>query len=288
MQPFKQIAIIAAVSTTSLSPAFADTVSPVQSRATPFGLERIGLVQLAGSDDAAADFSANALPNLQASVNTTLTESQPLENLSSIALDPNDLIISGTSDVRAYFIGEGAGYRNSFGVYTGDSSDALTGDAALVLPDASSSSSYLNPTESSYRSRYAPVAAGDFVDLGTFENDTQLNLFLIANGANGGTETYYTDMGLNRDGIDHFVVLATPDSPYLLIGTEDLFNGGDKDYNDLVLALDVGKATAQKLISKAVPLPAPLVALLGPLFFVGMTRWKRRRNQKNELIAHAV
>ena len=245
-------------------------------------------MQLAGSDETSADFSANALPNLQASVNTTLTESQPLENLSSIALDPNDLIISGTSSVRAYFIGEGAGYRNSFGVYTGDSSDALTRDAALILPDASSSSSYLNPTGSSYRSRYAPVAAGDFVDLGTFENDTQLNLFLIANGASGGSETYYTDMELNRDGIDHFVVLATPDSPYLLIGTEDLYNGGDKDYNDLVVALDVGKATAKKLISKAVPLPAPLIALLGPLFFVGISRWKRRRNQKSKLIAHAI
>lgn len=288
MQPFKQIAILLAVSTTNISPVFADTVSPVQSQASPFGLQPIGPVKLAGSDEAAADFSANALPNLQASVNTTLTESQPLANLSSIALDPNDLIISGTANVRAYFVGEGAGYRNSFGVYTGDSSDALTGDAALIFPDASSSSSYLNPTGSEYRSRSAPVAAGDFVDLGTFENDTQLNLFLIANGANGGTETYYTDMGLNRDGIDHFVVLATPDSPYLLIGTEDLFNGGDKDYNDLVVALDVGKATAQKLISQAVPLPAPVVALLGPIFFLGMSRWKRRRNLNIELGTHAA
>lgn len=287
MQSFKQIAILVAVSATGLSPVFADTVSPVQSKAAPFGLQRIGLVQLAGSDDAAANFSANALPDLQASVNNTLTESQPLANLSAIALDPNDLVISGTADVRAYFVGEGAGYRNSFGVYTGDSSDGLNGDAALILPDASSSSSYLNPTASSYRSRYAPVAAGDFVDLGTFENDTQLNLFLIANGANGGTETYYTDMSLNRDGIDHFVVLATPDSPYLLIGTEDLFNGGDKDYNDLVVALDVGRATAQKLISKAVPLPAPVIALFGPLFFIGMSKWKRRRTQKPELFAHA-
>ncbi|MBL4789565.1 MAG: DUF4114 domain-containing protein [Kordiimonadaceae bacterium] len=261
----------------------AGTVSPIQSSATPFGLQPIADVQLAGSDAAAADFFNNALPDLQSAVDSVLTEQQPLINLSSIALDANDLYLAETSEVRVYFIGEGAGYHNSFGIYTGDSSAALTGDAALVFPDASSSSSYLDPTGSDYRSANAPVAAGDFVELGTFESGTQLNLFLIANGANGGTNTYFTDIALNPDGIEHYVVLATPDSPYLLVGAEDLFGGGDKDYNDIVVAFDIGTANVQQLVSNAVPLPGPVAALLGPLCLALFVRFKRRRFAANKM-----
>lgn len=257
----------------------AGTVSPIQSGARPFGLEPIGDVQLAGSDERSADFSENYLADLQAVVNNTLTEQQSINNLSSIALDPNDLIISGDSSVRAYFIGEGAGYRNSLGIYTGDSSEGLTGDAALIFPDASTTSSYSYYSDSGYRTSRAPVAPGDFVDLGTYEDGTQLNLFLISNGAGGGTSTYFTDMELNSDGIDHFVMLATPDSPYLLIGAEDLFGGGDEDYNDVVIALEVGVATAKALMAKAVPLPAPILALLGPLFLGGVVAAKRWRKK---------
>lgn len=255
----------------------AGTVSPVQSGASPFGLDPIGPVQLAGSDERAMDFYQNALPDLQSAVNTTLTESQPLGNVSSIALNPNDLLLTEASDVRVYFIGEGAGYRNTFGVYTGDSSNQLTGDASLIFPDASTSSYYTDPVGNDFRSRRTPVAQGDFVDLGTFEADTQLNMFLVANGANGGTTTYFNDMSFNPDGIEHFVALATPDSPYLLVGVEDLLGGGDEDYNDIVVAIDVGVRNAQQLISKAAPLPGPLAALLGPLVWLGWTRVKRRR-----------
>ncbi|WP_170163598.1 DUF4114 domain-containing protein [Eilatimonas milleporae] len=262
----------------ALAPAVsAGTVSPVQSYARPFGLEPIGDVQLAGSDEQAADFYNNALPDLRATVNTTLTESQPIENLSSIALNPNDLYLATASDVRMYFIGEGAGYRNTFGVYTGDSSNGLTGDAQTIFPDASTSSYYYNPDQNSYRSSRAPVAEGDFVELGTYDGQTQMNLFLIANGASGGTTTYYTDMSLNPDGIEHFVVLATPNSPYLVVGAEDLFGGGDEDYNDIVVALDIGVANAQQMISNAVPLPGPVAALIAPLFLVGWVARRRRR-----------
>ncbi|MBO6504455.1 MAG: DUF4114 domain-containing protein [Kordiimonadaceae bacterium] len=269
--------------TTALSAAYttavtAGTVSPVQSGATPFGLQPIADVQLRGSDSDAADFQTNDLPGLQQIVNNTLTERQSINSLSSIALDPNDLVINGDSEVRAYFVGEGAGYRNSLGVYTGESSEGLNGDAALIFPDASTSGAY-SYLDSDYRSRGAPVAPGDFVDLGTYEDGTQLNLFLVSNGAGGGSNTYYTDTDLNSDGIDHFVMLATPDNPYLLIGTEDLHGGGDEDYNDVVVALEVGVATTRVLMAKAVPLPAPVAALLGPVLFGVLLAAKRRRRK---------
>ena len=278
MSRIRTLFLTTALTAACTSAAIAGTVSPVQSGATPFGLEPVDDVQLRGSDSDAADFQTNDLPGLQEVVNNTLTERQSINSLSSIALDPNDLVINGDSEVRAYFVGEGAGYRNSLGIYTGDSSDGLTGDAALIFPDASTSS-YYSYIETDYRSGGAPLAPGDFVDLGTYEDGTQLNLFLIANGANGGTNTYYTDMGLNADGIDHFVMLATPENPYLLIGTEDLYGGGDEDYNDIVVALEVGVATTRVLMAKAAPLPGPIAALLGPVLFGVLLAAKRRRRK---------
>lgn len=263
----------------------AGTVSPVQSSATPLGLDPLADVELAGSDAGALNFYENELPSIEDTVNTTLNEREAVLDVSSMALDPNDLFLAETSDVRVYFVGEGAGYRNSLGIYTGDSSEGLNGDAGLIFPDASTSSSYYDPVTTTYRSSGAPVAAGDFVDLGTYEAGTQLNMFLIANGANGGTQTWYTDSALNADSIEHFVVLATPDNPYLLIGVEDLYGGGDQDYNDVVVALDIGTTNVKRLLSKAVPLPGYMAALLGPVVLMLMRRRKSETKQAEELQA---
>jgi hypothetical protein len=211
-------------------------------------------------------------------VNANLSEQVVLSNVSSVALDVNDLFLSQESDLRVYFIGEGAGYHNTLGFYTGNSTDGLTGDASLIFPDASTSSSYLGDgTAIINRTADTPLAQGDFVELGTFQADTQLNFFLIANGANGGTNIYFTDASLNADGIDHFIALsvqAIPDSPYLLIGVEDLFGGGDLDYNDIVFALDIGAVNVAQLVAAAVPLPSSVWATIG---FLCALVWRRRQ-----------
>ena len=91
-----------------------------------------------------------------------------------------------------------------------------------------------------------PIAvrfAGDFVDLGTYNAGTLIDFFLVANGANGGTNTYTADSASNPDGIQHVVSYALPGSPYLIIGFEDLF-GGDEVFivvslEDAVFEFDV-------------------------------------------------
>jgi len=50
------------------------------------------------------------------------------------------------------------------------------------------------------------------------------------------------------------VAFALADSPYLLIGFEDMYNGGDLDYNDLLFAVDIGEANVASL--PGVPEPA--------------------------------
>lgn len=268
------------------APAFGGTVSTVQSTDRPYDLEIVDEVQLAGSDEQAADFQENDLPVLQQTVSETLSETTAITDTSSITLDPTNLYLESEAEVRVYFIGEGAGYHNTLGYYTGDA-DAITDginntDAQLIFPDASSSASYLGDTSGSTRTESEPLLAGDFVDLGLQDAGTLLNFFLIANGANGGTNIYTADPTLNPDGTEHFVSLAitaVADSPYLLIGVEDLYGGGDQDYNDLVFAVDIGYQNVAALIAATVPLPAGVMGIFGLLGYL----FSRRKRESEDL-----
>ena len=201
------------------SSLYANT-SLIQSSARPYGLDIAGAVQEAGSDVQAVSFNKDVLPSLNSWVNNNLSEMQAVENTSNIALDPSKLSLTTDSDVRVYFVSEGAGYHNTLG-YSTDGGGISAGDA-LIFPDASSAVSSYDPSANKERTPDQPLLPGDFVDLGTYEAGTNLNFFVIANGAYGGKSTFSTDISSNPDGINHVVAFALEDSPYLLIGFEDL------------------------------------------------------------------
>ena len=72
---------------------------------------------------------------------------------------------------------------------------------------------------------------------------------------------YSTDASLNPDGINHVVSFAylAKDSPYLILGFEDLLGGGDRDFNDLLFAVDVGAINIGVLT--AAPEPATVFTM---------------------------
>jgi hypothetical protein len=239
------------------------TYSPVQATARPFGLNIVDRVGLARSDAASADFLNNTLPTMQQLINQNLGERVAITDRSQtgglIALDPSALRLAAATDVRVYFVGEGAGYHNSLGFNTGGGG-ITTGDPLLIFPDASSPNSYLS-SGTGTRTMSEPLFPGDFVELGSFDAGTQLDFFLIANGASGGRTLFSTDSSLNSDGLDHVVAFAQVQNPYVLIGFEDLLNGGDQDYNDLLFAVYFGEQNVDTLIRTAalhgVPAPEP-------------------------------
>ena len=254
--------------------AFGQTESPVQSAARPYNLDIAAPVQLAGSDASSAAFQSEVLPGMLEVANQSLSETSTVENINSISLDPSNLVLAEDATVRVYFLSEGAGYRNSLGISTtGDG--PLGEDAALIFPDASSANGF-GGSDSGTRTTREPIAAGDFVDLGTYSAGTKLDFFLIANGANGGTEYYSTDLSLNRDGIVHAVSLAPDGSAYLMIGFEDLFGGGDRDYNDLLFAVELGKVNVDNLV--ALNTPEPSLALASMIALAGLAGLRRRTN----------
>lgn len=253
--------------------AFAQTASPVQSPSRPFGLPLAGQVMIGGSDAASANFQANVLPAVNALLNTQLGESVRV-NDSSLLLDPNKLFLRNASDVRAYFVGEGAGFRNTLGFNT-EGGGITSGNPEIIFPNASSRvTTYLPNAGPVVRTANEPLLPGDFVDLGTFAAGTKLDFFLIANGASGGTTVFSTDISVNPDGINHVVAFTAITATHLIIGFEDLLGGGDRDFNDLLFAVDIGAINIAALTAS--PEPAGWLMLGG---FLATGLWIQRRHR---------
>ena len=250
------------------------TVSTVQSTARPFGLSAVAPVMQAGSDASSANFQGNVLPSVTSLLNASLGERKAV-NDSAMLLDPSKLRLNTQSDVRVYFIGEGAGYNNTLGFNT-EGGGVTTGDPKLIFPNASSPVSTYDPLKTANRTTSAPLLPGDFVNLGSFAGGSKLDFFLIANGASGGQSVYSTDQSVNRDGINHVIsfAYAMKDSPYLIIGFEDLYGGGDRDFNDVLFAVDIGARNVAALMGT--PEPALILTLGG---FLGGVAWLRNRRQ---------
>jgi hypothetical protein len=62
------------------------------------------------------------------------------------------------------------------------------------------------------------------------------------------------------------VSFAVEDSSYLILGFEDIYNGGDQDYNDLLFAVDIGQANVEQLIETAALVPEPEEIFLAIIF----------------------
>jgi hypothetical protein len=250
------------------SPVWSQTVSPKQASDRPFGLNIVGQVMMAGSDTKSAAFQTGALPTLNQFINANLSDRTALQAAGAIVLDPSKLTVATQSDVRIYFVSEGASYHNSLGFNTQGGAYTASG-SKLIFPDASM-------PDNNKRSNSEPLLPGDFVNLGNFNAGTKLDFFLIANGANGGTDVFSTNASLNKDGINHVVsyAFAVPGSSYLMLSFEDMYGGGDKDYEDAIFAVDFGAANVQQIIASV---PEPGTISLFCVFGATLAIVKRRR-----------
>lgn len=87
--------------------------------------------------------------------------------------------------------------------------------------------------------------------------------FYLSSLTNTQGGTFFSDAALNSDGFDHTAILLSPQGG-VIVGFENLYSGGDSDYNDLIVR-----------VRGATPIPAPsalILAGLGSLLAV----WKKR------------
>ena len=281
--PIIQVRARMVVAFVSWLPIFlnAQTESTIQSQARPAGLDIVDVVNIASSDLRSYEFQTSDLPGIMEMVNQKLDERGSIDD-SLLSVDPGKLLLKQSADVRVYFVGEGAGYHNTLGINT-SGSGINSGDPSLIFPDASSTNDYIAEASSNQdvgRSSSNPLAPGDFVDLGTVESGSVLDFFLIANGAFGGNYVYTTDAATNPDGINHTVALAGEDSPYLIIGFEDLYGGGDRDFNDLIFAVDIGSANVSAITATPEPAFTLVLGLFG--FFASWRVYQKRQSEMTQ------
>jgi Ca2+-binding RTX toxin-like protein len=186
------------------------------------------------------------------------------------------------------FINEGAGFRNSLGLYKvdeqgniidvqivfanasaqgsggdlirGESSrniDLNTGDRVgfFIIPNGYGRSSNALSEDESYVLR-----DGDG-NLATLDSSPPLTLYRVDDQTGQetkitgqyGAHTFHSaadpdqDYSLNGDAFPHTVGHIQPETGQVVIGFEDLWRGGDKDYDDVVLSFDIGQSNAQVL-----------------------------------------
>ena len=198
----------------------------------PYDLDIASPVQEAYSDEQSKTFMKESLPSIESLISANSTEKK--------SLNPNNLpfkspTFDGNYTVRAYFISEGADWRNTLG-YSTTGGSPLDKSAEIIFPNVSTSSEAV-------RNPAAPLKKGDFVDLGTFSKGQQLDFFLIAKGYTGGSQWFSTTDSLNTDGIKHAVNFGNG-GVYTILGFEDILGGGDRDFNDAVIALEYRKVQA--------------------------------------------
>ncbi|MBN2684508.1 MAG: DUF4114 domain-containing protein [Pontiellaceae bacterium] len=213
----------------------------IQSPARPFGLDVVDAVQMGGSDADSQDFAENYLPGI-----LDFIENNILDGNIAVATAPDTeapyLTLQDPADLRVYFVADNGEYHNSIGMFFGGEAGGQY-DPSLLFPDASSMYSAGQNMDGEWAtSEEYPLLPGDFIDIGSVEAGSYLDLFIIPEGANeGASDAYVTDKTLNEDQTSHMKILGVAGDSLLVIGFEDMKNGGDQDYNDVVIAVDVGQ-----------------------------------------------
>ncbi len=213
-------------------------------------------------------------------------EGVALPNSGQFQLDPTKLKLKYDHDVSVYFINEGAGYRNQLAL----EATGTTNKTELIFNDIScSGTSGGIDCQGDWGGN--ALKFGDGVNLGTFTAGTQLDLWLRANGLKRGDNAYIfgTQDSQNPDGLQHVVSYAY--NNYILVGFEDLYGDGsksgkfdeksDRDFNDVVVVLDIGEDNVKALTGVSVPEPSATLPLM-VLGTIGMLKMRRRRQNSVE------
>jgi serralysin len=206
---------------------------------------------------------------------------------------PHGFQVTQDRQATITFQGETAGYKNTLGIYRIDASGKITGVEIIwanasakgsggdlipgkssktvdlragesvgffIVPDGfSKSPNILSRTDGTFVMRDstgAPGKVGSGPDLSLW--------FVPADGSPAqrvtgqyGTSMFFTQDSLNGDNLGHVKTTADAKTGLVNLGFEDLVGGGDKDFDDGRLTIDVG---IENVAGFPTTKPAPLVA----------------------------
>ena len=206
------------------------------------------------------------------------TNGAKLDDLTALDLD-NLTWEAGAHGVEVFFINEGAGYKNKFGYSLGTEEEM---DSYFNASNKSLNSfwneevttmwSSIASKHSILRNWNGQMALGEGYEIGNVAAGDTVNFFLKNQPGNVFDSGTVGDTH-NQDNLQHVTTYQYED--FLVLAYEDLYGGGDKDYNDVVIAVRGLVDTTPDVVD--VPEPATVLSLLG-LGLVGSVA-KRKREQ---------
>lgn len=174
----------------------------------------------------------------------------------TVSLQPNDQGVfsipeSGTFTVNAQSLQAEAGYNNTIGIYFADETgEPISGE--IIFANVKSAQDDTDPTQLEFDTAAMPTGATEFgffiIADGARQNPTLANGDIVSfdqiagdwqpqfNGSSlsgRGASAYFSNVTLNSDNFDHFRFENG------VMSAEDLLFGGDQDFNDVAIALDV-------------------------------------------------
>jgi len=243
--------------------------------------------EIKNRDEAPAGFK-NILQDFRAFVGEERRYLSP-DTIKAKEVNLSDLTLKFDYDPKVFFIGETADlYRDRLDFKATTNSQVETGQ--IIFGDTSCNTGDRsfpnfsqfcpNPNDAlpGKVAPYKPLNVGDWVNLGSFKAGTKLDFQLVSNDINGGIYEngvkgiFSLDQNLNPDNLQHVIGYYYKD--YLVLGFEDLWGGGDQDYNDTVFAIDIGKENARGVAK--IPEPSVAAAMFA-IAGLGLMKTRRRR-----------
>lgn len=172
--------------------------------------------------------------------------------------------VANDGDVTATFLGSDAGYFNT--LYLSSPGD---GDPIFIFDKDNSGSDF--------------ISLGSLLGLGSFDAGTELIFSLYVENTK---QTFFTGEGVNNPGYNNpddmaharavttLTTLGSEDYYLTEVGFEDLYGGGDRDYNDFMFSLT-------NVIDPIVDVPEPRLLLLLSCGLFILTLFSRRRKILN-------
>ena len=149
----------------------------------------------------------------------------------------NGIHLPQGTEASVIFMGEGAGYKNSFGYYFSKEDQTKPSELITIFENASGTGPGL--------AGGGQLNIGDSVNLGSFSEDKRIGFWVKGNGyVNDRGKVYYSETSFNPDGLDHMAMVYDPLSKEVVFGFEDLFYGGDRDYNDVMFSIKTSPSQA--------------------------------------------
>ncbi len=148
-----------------------------------------------------------------------------------------NLEVEFAKTVSMTFVYESAGFRNSVGYFTYDEEGTILEEHTVFENFSGTGPGLLGG---------GTLNPGDTMTIGSFAPGERIGFFLIANGyRNADGRRWYTLPEHNADGKDHDAVVVL-ENIGRLIGFEDLWNLGDRDYNDAMFLVTTAIDTLEE------------------------------------------